>query len=137
MSNVAAERGHWPRFALHYAEMVVAMFAGMMVFGAVVEGIAAAADLGYSAERQPALASVVMTVDMALGMAIWMRLRGHPRAGIAEMSGVMFVPLPVLLPLLWLDVISDETLMVLLHVAMFPLMLLVMLRRRAAHGVRS
>jgi hypothetical protein len=50
------------------------------------------------------------------------------------MTGAMFAAAIPLFPLLWLGVISGDALLLLEHAAMFPLMLLVMLRRRAEFG---
>lgn len=122
------------RFALHYAEMVISMFAGMMIFGALESGVLAAAGLSYSSADRPVLAATTMTVYMALGMAIWMRVRRHGGPAILEMSGVMFVPVAMLAPLQWAGVISGGALMGLMHTAMFPLMLAVMFRRRAEYA---
>src|SRR6266545_1678510 len=132
MNSTATRRGRrtWVRFALHYVEMVVAMFAGMMIFGALESGVLALAGQGYSEAEQPGLATTVMTVNMPVGMALWMRIRGHGWPGILEMSGVMFLPLVGLLPLLWAGVVDSESLMMIEHTAMFPLMLVAMLRRR-------
>jgi hypothetical protein len=127
-------RRPWVRFGLHYVEMVIAMFAGMMIFGALESGVLAAADLSYSSADRPVLASTTMTVYMALGMAVWMRVRRHDWPGILEMSGVMFVPVAVLAPLEWAGAISGDALMGLMHAAMFPLMLAVMLRRRGEYA---
>jgi hypothetical protein len=51
-----------------------------------------------------------------------------------EMAGAMLAPALALLPLLWVGVLSGPALLALEHLAMLPLMLLVMLRRRAEHG---
>jgi hypothetical protein len=48
------------------------------------------------------------------------------------MAGAMFAPAVALVPLLWLGAIAGDALLVLDHLAMFPLMFLVMLRRRQA-----
>jgi hypothetical protein len=50
------------------------------------------------------------------------------------MAGAMFAPAIALFPLLWLGVVSGDSLLLLEHVAMFPLMFLVMLRRRGEYG---
>ena len=50
------------------------------------------------------------------------------------MAAVMFVPLIVLFPLLWLEIIERGSLLMIEHIAMLPLMYLVMLRRRAEYG---
>ena len=107
-----------------------------MIFGVLESGVLAAAGLSYSTAGRPVLAATMMTVYMALGMAIWMRVRRHGWPGILEMSGVMFVPAAVLAPLQWAGVISADALLGLMHTAMFPLMLAVMLRRRPEYAGR-
>jgi hypothetical protein len=59
---------------------------------------------------------------------------GHGWASTLEMVGAMFAPAVALLPLLWLGVIAGDPPLVLEHLAMLPLMFLVMLRRRAENG---
>ncbi|MEV4011429.1 hypothetical protein AB0J35_13080 [Nonomuraea angiospora] len=115
----------WGRFALHYVEMIVAMFAGMFVLGMLQSALG----LSLSHERQPELAYLVMAVDMSIGMAAWMRIRGHGWASTLEMCAAMFVPVVPLFPLLWLGTIDAGTMMTAAHVAMLPLMLAAMLRR--------
>ncbi|GAA0387593.1 hypothetical protein GCM10009530_43310 [Microbispora corallina] len=117
----------WGRFTLHYIEMIIAMFAGMIALG-LLWSSAFGIDLSYA--RDPELAYLLMAFDMSAGMGAWMRFRGHPWASTLEMCGVMFAPVVPLFPLLWLDAIDGMTLMIAAHVAMFPLMLAVMLWRR-------
>jgi flagellar biosynthetic protein FliP len=50
------------------------------------------------------------------------------------MAGAMFAPAVTLVPLGWLGVIAGDSLLMLEHVVMFPLMYLVMLRRRGEYG---
>ncbi|MEU9187362.1 hypothetical protein AB0D14_23035 [Streptomyces sp. NPDC048484] len=121
-------------FARHYLEMVAAMVVGMLILGAVTHGILALAGTELSASRQPELASLEMAFDMSVGMAVWMRHRGHGWASTFEMCGAMFVPALVLFPLLWLNVIAPDSMISLEHLAMLPLMFLVMLRRRSEYG---
>jgi hypothetical protein len=128
-----ARTGWWP-FLRHYLEMVAAMLAGMLVLGGAVRGVLALAGLEYPT-RYPELVALEMAVEMSVGMVAWMRWRGHGWAATLEMVVVaMFAPLAVLFPLLWLGAIGGGALLVLEHVAMFPLMFLVMLRRRAEYG---
>lgn len=116
------------RFALHFLEMVVAMVAGMVVLEPVWSFL------------WPDLSDVVtahvlvMATDMALGMAVWMRVRRHGWAGIAEMSAAMYVPFVVLLPFHWTGLLSGMALMTAGHVLMLPAMLVAMLRRRHEYG---
>ena len=120
----------WRRFALHYAEMVVAMFVGMLVLGGALRVVLSMAGVDYSMESAPVLTLVEMGWTMAFGMGAWMRFRGHGWAGTVEMSLSMLVPAVVAATLVALDVVDAHVAMVAEHVAMFPLMLLVMLRRR-------
>jgi hypothetical protein len=129
-----AVAGHsWWRFLRHYLEMVAAMLVGMVVLGAALRGVLALAGLRYPT-RYPELPALEMAVTMSAGMAAWMGHRGHGRASILEMVGAMFAPAVALIPLLWLGAIGGDDLLALEHLAMFPLMFLVMLRRRAEYG---
>jgi hypothetical protein len=120
-------------FPRHYLEMVAAMLIGMVVLGATVRGVLALVGLAFPT-RYPELAALEMAVEMSVGMAAWMRHRGQGWAATLEMAGAMFAPLVALFPLLWLGQIAGDSLMVLEHLAMLPLMYLVMLRRRAEYG---
>jgi hypothetical protein len=118
----------WSRgLARHYLEMVVAMFVGMAVFGGLFAGVVAL--LGLDVELSPTVTALKMAVDMALGMVVWMRYRGHAWSGTLEMAGVMLVAPVALLPLVWAGALDGDGLMMIEHVAMFPLMYLVMVRR--------
>jgi hypothetical protein len=116
------------RFALHYAEMVVAMVAGMVVLAPVWA-------LAWPGRPQDGLGSLaIMVANMTLGMAIWMTVRGHSPAATTEMSAAMVVPFAVLLLPYAGGQISLGGLMTAGHVLMLPAMLLVMLRRRDEYG---
>jgi len=115
----------WSKFALHYVEMIVAMFVGMFGLGALQSALG----LDVSHERSPELWYLVMAVNMSVGMAAWMRFRGHRWLPTLEMCAAMFVPIVPLFPMLWLGVIDPGGLMLISHIAMFPLMLAVMLWR--------
>ena len=134
-AHAAGGHGRW-RFLRHYLEMVAAMFVGMVALGAAGRGVLALAGLQFPAQY-PELAALEMAVTMSVGMAAWMRHRGHGWASTLEMAGAMFTPAVVLFPLLWLGLIASDTLLLLEHLAMFPLMYLVMLRRRAEYGGSS
>jgi hypothetical protein len=127
--------GRW-RFLGHYLEMVAAMLVGMVLLGGLVRGFLALAGLKFPAQY-PELAALEMAFDMSVGMIAWMRHRGHRWARALEMAGAMFAPALALFPLLWLGVISGDDLLVLEHLAMLPLMFLVMLRRRSEYGGSS
>ena len=122
----------------HFLEMVLAMLVGMAVLGAVVQVICAA--LGHSGffTDHVGLRAPLMTMNMTIGMAVWMRHRGHGWAPIAEMSAAMFVPLAVLIGPFWAGVLSGGGLLGVMHVLMVPAMVIAMLHRRDeyAHGHR-
>ena len=121
------------RFLRHYLEMVAAMFAGMAVLGGAVRGTLALAGSEFPTQNAE-LSSLEMAFTMSIGMVVWMRYRGHGWVSTLEMAGVMFVPAIVLFPLLWVDVLAGESLLMIEHIAMLPLMYLVMLRRRSEYG---
>jgi hypothetical protein len=110
----------------HYLEMVVAMFAGMLVLGA----LRSALGLTVAFATHPGTSYLLMATDMALGMAAWMRFRGHGWGCTLEMCAAMYVP-ALLLPLVWSGVLGAMAFMVLAHVAMLVGMLAVLVRRRA------
>jgi hypothetical protein len=127
MTHTAPTRRRpWLRFTWHYVEMVIAMFVGMGVLG----GLLAVVGLDFTYERDPEVAYLLMAFNMSVGMALWMRFRGHRWLPTLEMCAAMFAPALPLFPLLWLDAIDGEALMALSHLAMFPLMLAAMLLRR-------
>jgi hypothetical protein len=133
--RAAVGRGRW-RFLRHYLEMVAAMLVGMIVLGAAVRGVLALAGLRFPA-RYPELVALEMAFDMSVGMAAWMRHRGHGWASTLEMAGAMFAPAVALVPLRWLGIVAGDDLLALEHLAMLPLMYLVMLRRRGQYGGAS
>ncbi|MEF3403098.1 hypothetical protein [Agromyces sp. CCNWLW203] len=116
------------RFALHGLEMVIAMVLGMVVLGPVW----AWAWPGLS--ENPTAQVLVMATDMSIGMAVWMRIRGHGLPAIAEMAAAMYLPFLVLLPFHWVGALSAMALMTAGHVLMLPAMLVAMLRRRREYG---
>jgi hypothetical protein len=121
------------RFLRHYLEMVAAMFVGMAVLGGAVRGLLALAGSEFPTQYSEST-SLEMALTMSIGMVVWMRYRGHAWGSTLEMAGAMFVPSIVLFPLLWSGVVTGESLLVLEHIAMLPLMYLVMLRRRSECG---
>jgi hypothetical protein len=134
-TRAAAGHRQW-RFLRHYLEMVAAMLVGMVVLGAALRGGLALAGLRYPT-RYPELPALEMAVTMSAGMVAWMRHRGHRWATTLETAGAMFAPAVALIPLLWLGAIAGDALLALEHLAMLPLMFLVMLRRRAEYGGSS
>lgn len=117
------------RFWWHYVEMVLAMLIGMGVFWPVWIGVLALFGRTDLLDRGD-LAAVEMAVNMTAGMAIWMKIRGHGRRDIVEMSVAMSAPFFVLLLPYWLGAISADVLMVAAHSIMFVTMLLAMWWRK-------
>jgi hypothetical protein len=110
-------------FIRHYVEMVIAMFAGMVVLGAPA-GLVVDYDV-------PAQMLAAMAVTMTLPMAGWMRYRGHGWQPTSEMSAAMIVPTLAVLVLLASDLLTDlGTLLAIEHGVMFAGMLVAMLLRR-------
>jgi len=119
-------------FVRHYAEMVVAMFAGMVVLG--VPAGWALGGLGTSSseltDNAPSVMLLGMMVTMTVPMVAWMRYRGHGWRATTEMAASMVLPTFAAIGLLAADLMTDiGTLMVVEHVAMLLGMLGVMLAR--------
>lgn len=113
----------------HFLEMVLAMAAGMMVVGGLVSAgirLVGVDDSGIG----PEASVLLMAFNMSVGMTLWMRYRGHQWPAILEMDGAMFAPFAAILPLLWMDLISEDAMYVLGHVLMLPAMLAVVLHRQ-------
>lgn len=116
-------------FARHYAEMVVAMFAGMIVVG-LPAGLALSG-LGIElANDAPAAMLLGMGITMTVPMVAWMRYRGHGWGASNEMAASMMIPTFGVVALLAAGlVVETGTLLAIQHVVMFPAMLAVMFLR--------
>jgi hypothetical protein len=123
------------RFLWHYVEMIIAMVVGMLVLGLARAGLLGLLDVKLSSTTQPELAALLMAFDMSVGMVVWMRYRGHGWASTMEMVAVMFAPVVLFAPFTLAGLMSGHALMMVMHIAMLPLMLAVMLRRRAEYSV--
>jgi hypothetical protein len=127
--SAAHSRGRRIRhFVRHYLEMVVAMFAGMFALGALEgwlwPGLSGRTDVGV----------LVMATNMSIGMAAWMKVRGHSWRGIAEMSASMYLPFVVLLVPFWAGAVGGHAVMTWGHILMFPAMALAMLLRPSEYA---
>jgi hypothetical protein len=108
-------------FARHYAEMVVAMFLGMLVLGPPAAWAMGAMgiDWGRLTDNAPALMFLGMATTMTIPMVAWMAYRGHGWRANTEMSAAMFVPTFAVIGMLWAGLLTDlGALMVVEHVAM-------------------
>ena len=113
------------RFARHYVEMVVVMFAGMALLWTP-------ATLVVNTDGDAAMLTT-MAVTMTAPMVAWMRWRGHRWQPTLEMAAAMIVPTLGALALLAVEV-DAGLLMGLEHVAMLGGMLAAMLARRAEYS---
>ena len=118
-------------FIRHYVEMVIAMFAGMVVLGGGFSLLLAAAGVdGGWRDDAPALLLLGMAFTMTVPMVAWMRRRGHGWAPAWEMTASMVVPTFAAIALLWAGAVEGtHAPLMIQHVAMFPAMLAVMLLR--------
>lgn len=128
------------RFFHHYLEMIAVMLVSMMVFSGLFWGIMAI--FGHSNLRHfLGVRAFVMTINMAIGMTIWMRFRRHGWASTLEMDAAMILPLLLLIGPYWAGLLSGGALIGVEHLLMVPLMFVVMLRRydeyAQIHGAHS
>jgi flagellar biosynthetic protein FliP len=129
--------GSGRHFLRHLGEMLLAMVVGMIVLGALYRGVLVAAGTSASEVRHsvPELASLVMAFNMTVGMAAWMRHRGHSWERTAEMGGAMFVPAAAAIVLFWCSLVTSDSILPLQHVAMLPAMIAVMLFHRGEYSL--
>jgi hypothetical protein len=117
------------RFFLHYAEMVAAMFIGMLALSKPADLLFSA--LGTSTSSQhPAMMLFSMGVTMTVPMIAWMRFRGHAWRPTNEMAASMLIPTFAAMALAAAGVMNGGALMGIEHVAMLAGMLIAMLLRR-------
>ena len=116
----------WLHFVRHLAEMVIAMFGGMLALGTVINALPGGSDLFHP----PVLSALVMATNMAIGMSVWMRFRRHSWRSIAEMSAAMYIPSIILFIPFWVGLISGHLVMIGGHALMLPAMVAAMLLRR-------
>ena len=123
-------------FWRHFVQMILAMMVGMAVLGLPFRAVLGS--LGYTRDqafaRFPEIVCVVMTFNMAVGMVVWMRFRGHGWRTTAEMTLAMSAATAVALGLFGSHIVSEEPLIGLMHVLMLPAMLAAMLLRREEYS---
>jgi hypothetical protein len=123
-------------FIRHYVEMVVAMFAGMVVLGAPAGWALGAVGSSWSdlTDNAPSLMLLGMAITMTVPMVAWMRYRGHGWRANTEMSASMLVPTFAAMLLQLTGTVEDtNALLAVEHVAMLLGMLGVMLARPAEY----
>jgi flagellar biosynthetic protein FliP len=119
----------------HFFEMVLAMFVGMAVLGMLVKLVCVALGQPSFFLDHAGLRAPLMAMNMTIGMALWMRHRGHRWVPIGEMSAAMFVPVAVLIGPFWAGVLSGDGLLAYMHVLMLPAMVVAMLHRRDEYAL--
>ena len=121
-----------PHFWRHFVEMIIAMLVGMAVLALPFRAVLGS--FGYTRDeavaRFPEIVCIVMTFNMAAGMTVWMRFRGHDWRMTGEMILAMSAATAVALGMFWSHLLSEEPLIGLMHVLMLPAMLGAMLLRR-------
>ncbi len=119
-------------FARHYVEMIIAMFAGMLILG--VPGEAALRVAGTSSHELQTTAPAVVLLGMAVTMTVpmigWMRFRGHAWRPSIEMAASMILPTLGAIAAMATGITDFHGAMAAEHIAMFPAMLVAMLLRR-------
>jgi hypothetical protein len=122
--------------------MIVVMLLSMAVLGAAVSAVFAFA--GHAnLLHYVALRGLLMTAYMVVGMASWMRYRGHIWARVVEMSTAMALPFIALIGPYLGGVTEEGAFLAAMHVLMLPSMYAAMALRREdyeqdhrAHGRR-
>ena len=119
----------WKRFARHYLVMVVAMYAGMLVLDPVYAAVATRAGYADPWAELPVVSALVMAVNMTVPMVLLMLRHRHGVLAVVEMAASMLVPTLAATALHAAGALQADQVMTVAHLAMFPAMLLVMLRR--------
>jgi hypothetical protein len=124
-------------FVRHYAEMVAAMFLGMLVLGPPAAWAMGAMGIDWArlTDDAPALMFLGMATTMTVPMVAWMVYRGHGWRANTEMSAAMFVPTFAVIGMLWTRLLTDlDVLMAAEHVAMLLAMAGAMLLRPSEYA---
>ena len=114
--------------------MVLAMYVGMLVGDPVYAAAATAAAYVDPWAQLPVLSAMVMAFTMTVPMVLLMLRHHHGAVVIVEMAASMVVPTLAATGLYALQALDADQVMTVAHVAMFPAMLMVMLRRYAHYA---
>ena len=117
------------RFVRHYLLMIGAMYAGMLILDPVYEAIATHAGYADPWAELPVLSAWVMAGNMTAPMVLLMLRHRRSFRAILDMAVSMFAPTLAATALHVLDALPADQVMTVAHVAMFPAMFVVMLRR--------
>jgi hypothetical protein len=121
------------RFALHFGEMTLVMFAGMMALGMLNDSALHPVGLSLTG-RSPEGNVLAMGLFMAAPMLPWMRLRGHGWRHGAEMAAAMFVPFAGAVALHTISLLPRADMMSFGNDLMWLAMLGIMLVRRCHYA---
>jgi hypothetical protein len=135
-SFLHSPNGH---FARHYVEMVIVMFAGMLLLGLPAEGVlrALGSSSGSISDNAPAMMLLWMAVMMTAPMVAWMRYRGHGWRANSEMAASMFIPTVLAIGLMAAGALTFGAAMGFEHALMLPSMLIAMLLRRDEYSTHA
>lgn len=117
------------RFARHYLLMIVAMYAGMLILDPAYVAVATHAGYADPWTELPVLSALVMAGNMTVPMVLLMLRHHQGFRAILEMALSMFAPTLAATALHLLGALPADQVMTVGHLAMFPAMFLVMLRR--------
>jgi len=131
--TVLSATGSKRAFARHFGEMILAMFAGMMVLGGLATLGFALAGSSLTAQSG-AFRVMLMGVSMTVPMVLWMIHRGHDWARNTEMAASMMVPSLFAAILAAAGTLGAEAALGVQHAVMIPAMLGVMLWRYPHNG---
>jgi hypothetical protein len=113
---LTGRRRMW-KLTVHYVEMVIAMFVGMVALHPVWTFALDA--VGWSAFLDsPEAMAMVMATNMTIAMTAWMRFRGHGWRPCAEMGAAMYLPFIVLFVPMWAGLITASGMLLWGHVLM-------------------
>ena len=122
-------------FVRHFVEMILAMVVGMALLDPFAQYLFSSyANIDMFAT--PGLFAPVMTLNMVIGMSVWMLFRRHGLRSIGEMSGAMFLPLCLFIGPYWMEMLSGDVLIVGSMALSLPAMILVMFYRRDMYGMK-
>lgn len=125
------------RFALHLAEMCIAMCVGAIALSVVVfEG---ASLIGFKdlVNTHPLLSAFILAINLSVPMVAWMRFRGMDWRSTLEMSGATMAVGILLIALAWFGIIARASAFEWLRSLACPIMLAVMLLRFNLYSGRA
>ena len=125
----AISPGAVARFSLHFLEMSVAMYVGMLGLGLLNALVLIPAGVFVLTESIPVLQLLAMAIAMAAPMILWMRVRGHDwRHGI-EMGAAMLAPALIAIALVGAGLLAAGSMIAFGHAGMWLAMLVIMALR--------